>query len=224
MTGKRKYFGKAVGLFIMLVALYFLTAAAGSLIPVNPARDDPRAEIKIYLRTNGVHTSLILPIANEHMDWTEIVDFDHTLSKREDFRYVSFGWGDLVFYKNVPQWSDLSPSVAFKALFKQTPSALNVEFYDNIIEGEDTFSIAVTHRQYQQMVDFIRDSFKYDEDGNAQLVPEVHYNRKDAFYRAERHMNLFYTCNSWTNEALKASDLRACLWTPLDKGIFYQYR
>ncbi|MCX6352889.1 MAG: DUF2459 domain-containing protein, partial [Bacteroidetes bacterium] len=35
--------------------------------------------------------------------------------------------------------------------------------------------------------------------------------------------SLFYTCNTFTNQALKAGGLKACLWPPFDKGIFKKY-
>ncbi|MFO7721348.1 MAG: DUF2459 domain-containing protein, partial [Gillisia sp.] len=31
------------------------------------------------------------------------------------------------------------------------------------------------------------------------------------------------TCNTWVNEALKHSGLKACLWTPIEEGIFLRY-
>ncbi len=36
--------------------------------------------------------------------------------------------------------------------------------------------------------------------------------------------NIVYlkTCNTWTNNALKASEQRACAWTIFANGIFYQ--
>jgi hypothetical protein len=36
--------------------------------------------------------------------------------------------------------------------------------------------------------------------------------------------NLFHTCNTWTNDALKAGGQKACWWTPFDAGIFRQYQ
>ena len=48
--------------------------------------------------------------------------------------------------------------------------------------------------------------------------------KADAFYDAKGSYNLTRTCNTWTNNALKAAGLKACLWTPFDSGIFWQYR
>ena len=207
----------------LLLLLYLMAAVVGSIIPVNRNFEPTKGEVEIFFRTNGVHTSLILPIENRIMDWKETVNTQHTLSNRTDFRYISFGWGDLAFYQNTPNWSDLTVSTAFRALFMKSPSALNVEFHRNISEEDDTFAIQISEQQYHALTVFIKDSFEYDSNENARPVPDLHYNEKDVFYRAQRHLTLFYTCNTWSNNALKQADIRACLWTPFDKAIFYQY-
>lgn len=215
---------KIVAFLLLLIALYFLAAIIGSAIPVNTDADASEGEVEIFLRTNGVHTSIVTPIRNEVMDWTEITDFSHTISERTDFDYISFGWGDLEFYQNTPEWSDLTASTAFKALFLKTPSALNVEYYGApIAVNENTVAVNIKREQYNMLCQYILNSFITDETGRAIHVEGVHYNNKDAFYLARRHMDIFYTCNTWTNNGLKNADLRACLWTPFDKGIFFQY-
>lgn len=225
MKRAARILGRILGVLLLLILLYFTAAVIGSLIPVNRSTGDTQGEVQIFFRTNGVHTSIVTPIQNEVMDWRNVLDFTHTISNRTDFDYVSFGWGDLEFYQNTPQWSDLTISTAFKALFLETPSALDVEYYTApIAANEDTISVTITAEQYKLLCRYILESFKYDKNGDVVVVPGLHYNYKDAFYRAERHMNIFYTCNTWTNNALQSSELRACLWTPFDKGIFFQYR
>jgi hypothetical protein len=51
------------------------------------------------------------------MDWGKELPFDNTISKRYDFSYVSFGWGDKGFYLDTPSWAELQPSTAFVAAF-----------------------------------------------------------------------------------------------------------
>ena len=218
-----RYTGRILVILLLLPFLYILVAVIGSLIPVNTNHDVEKPDVQIFLRTNGVHTSIITPVKNNITDWREIVNSDYTISERENFHYISFGWGDMKFYKSTPQWSDLTPKTTFQALFLKTPSALHIEFHELIVEDENIISVQVNSEQYQKITNYIRNSFKYDENSNAQPIADLHYNNNDVFYRARRHLNLFYTCNTWVNNALKKSGLRACLWTPFDEGIFYQY-
>jgi hypothetical protein len=55
------------------------------------------------------------------------------------------------------------------------------------------------------------------------LTHDDGYGTDDAFYEAKGAYDLFNTCNTWANGALKACDQKACWWTPTDKGIFHQY-
>jgi hypothetical protein len=38
------------------------------------------------------------------------------------------------------------------------------------------------------------------------------------------YKSLFHTCNTWTNNALKACGQKACWWTPFEDGVFYAYK
>lgn len=211
-----------ISLLIVMI-LYLAVAIAASAIPVN--RDQPQGgEITIYLRTNGMHTSFVFPLRNDIMDWTELIKPEHILSKNLNSQYISFGWGDLKFYRNTPEWSDVKFPVAFQAVFLSNPSALHVEFHDTLRHNQPTIPVTITKEQYLQLVQYVSESFQRDLTGKIQPVTGLHYNENDVFYHANRSLHFFYTCNTWVNEGLKKAGLRACLWTPFDEGIFYQYR
>jgi len=202
--------------------LYFVAALIGSVIPVNTDRV-PGGDITIFLRTNGVHTDFIFPVENEIMAWEKMVDSTHTLSKRGNYDYISFGWGDLEFYQNTPEWNDLTFPTAMKAIFLPTPSAMHVEFEALPRFNQPGLPIKVTADEYRILVEYVRWSFEKDLSGNVKPVPDLHYNQNDAFFYAKRSLNSFYTCNTWVNNGLKEAGLPACLWTPFDEGIFYKY-
>ena len=67
------------------------------------------------------------------------------------------------------------------------------------------------------------DSFQIQKE-KALLIPTKSvYGTNDAFYEAKGHYSLFYTCNSWANQALKAAHQKAALWTISDTGILQHY-
>ena len=217
-----KFFAKGLLAFLMLMLLYFVAALIGSAIPVNTDRL-PGGDITIYLRTNGVHTDFVFPVENELMNWEQMIDSSHTLSKRGNYDYISFGWGDLEFYQNTPEWSDLTFPTAMQAVFLPTPSAMHVEFETIPRFDQPTVPINITEDEYLRLVEYVRWSFEKDFSGKVQPVPNLHYNQNDAFFYAKRSLNSFYTCNTWVNNGLKEAGLPACLWTPFDEGIFYKY-
>lgn len=206
-----------------LVLLYGLAALVLPLISVNSKTEQPE-EITIYILSNGVHTDIVCPIESEIINWTEIAAFENTVSKRTDFKHVAFGWGDKGFYLETPTWADLKASTAFKAAFWLGDSAMHVTFYNDLKEGEDCKKIIISKENYRLLVEYIKKSFDY-ENGKTMFIPtDMVYGKNDAFYDAQRSYNLFFTCNTWANSALKHANQKAAFWTATDKGIFRQYK
>jgi uncharacterized protein (TIGR02117 family) len=215
---------------LALVIVLLLYGAAAWILPhiaVNArSRTQGPDEVSVYIRTNGVHTDIVTPVYNDVMDWRPLVRFGDTESKDTTLRYASFGWGDKGFYLETPNWSDLKFSVAFKAMFHLGSSAMHVTFYRQMITGEQCKEIRISREEYRLLTTFLKKSFRYDDDGRTIniITHNDGYGRDDAFYEATGTYDLLHTCNTWANNALKACGQKACLWTPLDKGIFYQYR
>ncbi len=214
-----------------LVAALLLYAAAAWLLPYiavnSDARDQGPDEVSIYIRTNGVHTDIVTPVYNETMDWRSWARFTDTDSKDTAMQYAAFGWGDKGFYLETPNWSDLKFSVAFKAMFHLGSTALHVTFYKTTpTTGERCKEIKISKAEYGQLVTYLKKSFRLDSLGHTIniVTHDDGYGSDDAFYEAAGTYDLFHTCNTWANNALKACGQKACLWTPLDKGIFRQYR
>lgn len=205
------------------VVLYLVAAFVLSLIPVYTTDRDPAKDITIYIKTNGVHTDLVMPLRSELIDWSQKIKISNTKANDTLAQYIAMGWGDKGFYLDTPQWSDLKAKTAFKAAFYLGTSAMHTTFYNTINEDKDCVAIPISKEEYQQLIDYIQQSFQYDANGDPLLITASTYGNHDSFYEANRKYSLFYTCNTWTNNALKASGQKAALWTPADKGIFWHY-
>ncbi len=217
------YIRDFVAAVIVVIVLYVVVAMISSMIPVNTDQPDTARDYEIYIRSNGVHTDIIMPVKNELVNWLDLVDPAHTRAGYMELEYVGFGWGDLEFYENTPEWKDLAPGVAFKALFLDSPAAMHVKFKHYVIQDEHTIPIKVTSEQYLALADYITQSFALDENGAAQNIRGLNYEMTDTFYHAKGSLNMLNTCNTWTNRGLKEAGLRASLWTPFTEGIFYSY-
>lgn len=211
---------------VAFVLLYLGITYLLFFIPVNRhAIQEGPDEVSIYIMSNGVHTDIVVPVKSELIDWSKITRFEHTESKDTTFQYVAFGWGDKGFYLETPQWSDLKFSTAFNAAFHLGSTAMHVDFCRSMKPGADCKEIKISKQQYSKLINYIKDSFQYDAQGQVIQI-ETHddgYGTDDAFYEAKGAYDLFNTCNTWANGALKACDQKACWWTPTDKGIFHQY-
>lgn len=211
-----------LGIFAFIV-VYLLMVLILTHIPVNP-NPEKSDDITIYINSNGVHTDILVPVKNEIKDWTKDIRYDHTKSKDSIMKYVAFGWGDKGFYLETPEWSDLKATTAAKAAFYLGTSAMHTRFYNDVKEDNECIKVTISNKDYQDLVKYIEDSFLLDKNNKIQWIANRSYGRYDAFYEAKGRYSLFYTCNTWANDALKAGHQKAALWTVYDKGIFYHYR
>ncbi|WP_027387773.1 TIGR02117 family protein [Chryseobacterium gregarium] len=216
---------KALGILVGIVVVY---VSLGYLVPFIevPAKDDgQKKEIPVYIYTNGVHTDIVMPVKNNLQDWSAKIPFDNTKSRETDYNFVGIGWGDKGFYLDTPTWADLKFSTAFKAAFWLSESAMHCSYYRTMKEGDDCKMMMISREQYKKLVEFVEKKFDRDSKGNFILIPtNAVYGNNDAFYDAQGTYSFLDTCNTWTNNALKAAGQKAALWTPTDYGIFLHYK
>lgn len=211
--------------FISFILIYLLSAFCLSRITVDK-EGGTKGEITIYIKTNGVHTDIVVPVKNDVFDWSKEVRFSNThLKDTAAVQWLALGWGDKGFYLQTPTWADLKCSTAFKAAFALSTTAIHTTFYCNMNEDSSCKKIMINAVQYKRLVQYINDSFMYDVTGHViPIITTANYNDADAFYEATGHYSMFKTCNSWTNAALKSCGQKACLWTAFDTGIFLKYQ
>lgn len=219
-----KITGKTLLGIVSFLIVYALAAFVCSRITIDKEKDT-KGEVAIYIKTNGVHTDIVVPVRSELMDWSKEVKYEFTSCKDTNYKYLALGWGDKGFYLQTPEWADLKFSVAFNAAFGLSSSAMHATFYRKIQEGESCRKINISAEQYARLIKYVSGSFKRDENGHfMHISTNANYGISDAFYEAKGRYSLFYTCNTWANSVLKACGQKSCLWTIFDTGIFAQYK
>ena len=111
----RRFLRRAALALAGAVALYFLAAVVLSAIPLNrgAGRSGP---VEIFVRSNGVHVDLVLPVRNERFDWGPVAPAsDAAYPRAAAAPWVAIGWGDRDIYRKVPTWDDLTPGLALTA-------------------------------------------------------------------------------------------------------------
>ncbi len=216
---------RMLAIFPALVLLYLLAAVLGSIIPVSGEASSLLASdsVMIYLKTNGVHTDLVVPLKNDYVDWTQTIHPKHARDA-SNAQWCSIGWGDKKFYIETPEWSDLTLSTAVGSTFGFHETAMHVVFYSQVLPSERKRAIYMSPELYKKLNQWVLGWFDFNESG--QPIPistGSSYGPRDVFYEAKGRYHLFHTCNTWTNNALKAAGQKAAWWTPFDKGVFYHY-
>lgn len=209
--------------FVGFSVLYILSAFLLPKIQVNSDVSEEGKTIPVYILSNGVHTDIVLPVKNDLHDWSQKVKFENTIAKDSTAILVAFGWGDKGFYLETPTWNDLKFSTAFKAASGLSTSAIHATFYKGLKENAQCKRLLVSEVEYMKLVDFINNSFEQYSDSLLKIETDAVYGKNDAFYEAKGSYSLFHTCNTWTNNALKAGNQKAALWTATDTGILCHY-
>ena len=219
-----KFLLKSLVVFLGFVAFYLLMAYSLPYIEIPENNNGQKEEIPIYIYTNGVHTDLVVPVKNDIKDWSQEIPFENTRSKKTDFDYLGIGWGDKGFYLDTPTWAELKFSTAFKAAFWLGESAMHCTYYESMTESSECKKIMLSREEYKDLIHYIDAKFDRDSQGMPILIPtKAVYGQNDAFYDAQGRYSFLNTCNTWTNNGLKAAGQKAALWTAFDFGIFQHY-
>ena len=208
-----------LALLVLVPALYAAPALLGSVVPANLDWREPRQGIPIFVRTNGVHTWIVVPTPAGGVAWRPLVRPEHLREPGRAGDHLAFGFGNRDFYLNTPDWSDLSPRTALAAAFGQGPGLLHVEHLRNPRPSTHQRRILLSPNRYRILARHIRASFELDFDGKSQPLLGRGYGAADIFYEASGRYDAHRTCNEWTGEALRAAGVRMGLWTPLAESV-----
>ena len=211
----------------VLIDLFFLLVAyiaAVFLLPMikSDRQADGDADITLYLISNGIHTDIVMPSRNGDTDWTTTFPAaDTTGGQSAD--WIAVGWGDKNFYLNTPTWADLTASTALKAVSGLSESAIHTTYYNSMENCGRAPNLPSAAANTSTLPPTSADSLKWRDGRTIPVTADIHYGESDAFYEAKGSYNLFYTCNTWANDALKSAGAKAALWTITEGGIFRHY-
>jgi uncharacterized protein (TIGR02117 family) len=230
----------ALALLLGVPLLYALCMLAGAAIQVNGDYQPPSEGITLYLRHNGIHTDLVLPVVTPQIDWRRefpAADFAAPLKPANPpFRlwlaadippdrnpaasHVAIGWGDAGFYFDTPRWSDLTATTALAAVSGTGQSVVHVEYLPVPGASPSLRKLVVSPAVYQRLIAHVQGAFARDPGGARIAYTGRGYTVHDTFYAARGHFSPWRTCNEWVREALAAAGVRVPLWAPLPYAMF----
>jgi uncharacterized protein (TIGR02117 family) len=220
--------GLRIGLWMMGAALalpiaYLLAALSLGAIPANADWQQPKQGVTIFVRTNGVHTWIVVPKVTPEMDWRPYAPGADLADPRWGAAdHVALGYGNRTFYLETPTWGDLTMRNAFVAAFGRGRSLIHADHDFDPRPTDYQRPIMLSHDEYRRLVEFARGSFQLDARGHTIPLIGRGYGGSDMFYEAVGPYNAFYTCNGWTGRALRHAGVRTGLWTPLSQSIMWR--
>ncbi len=189
------------------------------LFPVNSSEGSSgsfinKKEGAISLTHDLAHVNIVIDLSKSSVDWKSLVP--ELVTSRKG--YLLVGWGDQATYQSTPNWSDLKASVAFSALFVNTPSALHIRYLPYIHNLRASVSpLHVNQRISDKIEENILASF-------AEASPKIQsagYDAGDRFYYSKGQYNIFNTCNTWAGDVLRKSGVPISAWTPFSYNVVH---
>ena len=219
------FIGKIIIGFLAFAALYFFMAFLLSWLPKHRHFKNSVGGFEVYIVSNGVHTDFVLPTDKIPFEWLEQINIGDFGFSKEELKYFGFGWGDRGFYIDTPSWAELKLSTAVTALFIPSPTLMHVKAFDQVpSENKKFVKLTLTSVQFTNLCNHIWDSFSKINNNTITLLTNKGYTPNDNFYVACGSYHMFNTCNFWVNNGLRKAGVRTSIWTPVDRGVFYQLK
>jgi Protein of unknown function (DUF2459) len=111
---------------LLTIGLYMLAALIGSHIPANNDWRQPLKGIDIFVETNGVHVSLIIPIAAAGQNISDLIRPDQLTRQSLYGTHAMVGWGHKGVYRNAQDWDDVKSGDVASAIIGSDETTLHV--------------------------------------------------------------------------------------------------
>jgi len=202
---------------LLLIAAYFLSALVGSFVPANSDWQEPDEGIELFVETNGVHVSLVIPISAAGEDLSDLIRPQDLTDPMLYGTHAMIGWGHEGVYRNAQTWADVRSGDVASAVLGSRDTLLHV--YHLIRPRPTSYrkKFRVSRAQYRSIVAQIRASFRLDAERRSVAYPA--YGANNIFYDAYGRYSGFHTCNEWTGELLREAGIKVGIWTPFAGGV-----
>ncbi len=203
MTGLAKASGWLLGAIVAMLI-------AGALVPRNIGWREADAGVEIGLEWTLAHTELVLPVVAAGHDWRAVLG---PVVVPPDVAWISLSWGERDFFLNTPDWADLDPRLAIRALFASEASLLHVYRLDHPVGRR----IMLNPEEYRRLADWL--AAEVQPGGNVLAG----YGPEDVFVDGVRRYGWWRTCNQWVADALAHAGVRSSAFTPLVQGLSWRF-
>lgn len=206
------------GWLALAIGGYFLAAWIGSSIPVN--RDFREAtgadSVAIIVGTNGVHTTIAVPVRGPDMDWSHLFPASDLADPTRPYTHIAISWGERAVFLETPIWADLSPLTVLRVITVGGEGLYHVEHWVRPAPSADFRTLRISRAQYRRLV---RGLLRDLPARSAERRVWPGYADHDVFYAARGRYTPYTTCNEWTGETLRRAGIATGAWTPLPGGV-----
>jgi hypothetical protein len=92
-----KKIGKVLGYIILGIigfcVLYLVAEYCLSRLSASSKEVSTDQTIQVFVKSNGVHTDIVLPVVMKELDWSNVFPYANTVGKKTGYQYMGIGWG-----------------------------------------------------------------------------------------------------------------------------------
>lgn len=201
---------------MLVIGCYFAAALVGSLVPANSDWREPNEGIPIFVETNGVHVSLILPMAAAGGDLSDVIRSEHLANPGLYGTHFMIGWGHGAVYRNAQTWGQVRSGDIGSAIIGSNDTSLHIYHLVNPRPSAIRKAFRVSDAQYRAIFEEVRASFRLTN-GRSTAYPA--YGPNNLFYDSVGRYSAVNTCNEWTAHVLRKAGIKVGVWTPMPGGV-----
>ncbi|NJM51619.1 MAG: DUF2459 domain-containing protein [Sphingomonadales bacterium] len=209
---------RAIAGWVLFVAgIYMASAWIGSSIAANNNWKPASKGIDIFVETNGVHVSIIVPMAAAGEDMGDLIRPEHLSDPDLYGTHAMIGWGHAGVYRNARTWADVRAADIGSAVIGSGDSLLHIY---HLIRPKPLIyrkKLRISDIEYRRLIKSIRASFKLGS--NNAPIPYAAYGPNNIFYEANGRYSAITTCNEWTGQMLRRAGVKVGIWTPMPGGV-----
>ncbi len=204
---------RALTALISLPILYFLASLLGALIPGANLQIDGGAATRIGLLRGPIHYDLVLPLTPDLRARFAFAEQAGVPVLNPKAQYLVVGWGARQFYTTTGSFADLTLPAVWAALTGDD-AVLHLEAMGDLTNLPGLIWLPLSDTQQAALIAKVTATF-----ASTTALPIRPFGPSDAFYPAHGHFHLFYTCNTWAGDTLRAAGLRFGIWTPTPQSV-----
>jgi uncharacterized protein (TIGR02117 family) len=213
MQGALRFGARLVTTLALLAVLYVVTALSFALLPVSGRPQQADGEPLVYVCTSLAHADIMMPSRDPLIDWSAHFPAV-TPPGLPAGAYLAFGWGDLRFFREVPTWADVRPSIALSALAGLNDTALRVMAVNPPGSDPDCQPLHIDRAGRQALIDHVRATLAHET--QSRPVAQAYL---EAYYLAKGRYSPLRTCNQWVADALAAAGLPHARFAPFSFSL-----
>lgn len=209
-----------LGWLFLVFGVYFAAAYVGSVIPADGALQSPKSGITLFVETNGVHVSLIVPMAAAGEDLSDLIRPEHLTNPDMFGTHAMVGWGHGAVYRNAQTWRDVRSGDILSAIMGSNDTMLHVYHLTNPRPAKNRKAFLVSEQQFRSIIAQIRGSFRLT---NGATKAHPAYGLNNLFYDSKGRYSAIMTCNEWTGGILRRAGVPMGVWTPMAGGVMRRF-